>query len=77
MTWSLTTEHAKASSLVHDLEANRWVDEYTRAVLVEFNVLNPNSKLFNQIILIFEYTSDGSTLWTTNVNVVRFHYYYM
>jgi len=70
------TEHAdKASSLIHDLEANRWVDEYTRAVLVEFNVLNPNSKLFNQVILAFEYTSDGSTLWTTNVNAVQLYRY--
>ena len=71
------TDHAdQASSLIRDLEASQWVDEYTRAVLVEFNVLNPNSKLFNQVILIFEYTPDGSTLWTTNVNVVQLYYYY-
>ena len=70
------TEHAnQASSLVQDLEANHWIDEYTKAVLVEFNVLNPNSKLFNQVILSFEYTSDGSTLWKTNVNQVQLYRY--
>ena len=70
------TEHAdQASRLIQDLEANQWVDQYTRAVLVEFNVLNPNSKLFNQVILIFEYTPDGSTLWKTNVNVVQLYRY--
>ena len=71
------TEHAgKASSIIDDLEANEWIDEYTRAVMVEFNVLNPNSKLFNQVILAFEYTSDGSTLWTTNVNAVQLYRYF-
>jgi len=70
------TEHPEqASSLIRDLEANQWVDQYTRAVLLEFNILNPNSKLFNQVILIFEYTPDGSTLWTTNVNVVQLYRY--
>jgi len=70
------TEHAdRASSLIQDLEANHWIDQYTRAVLVEFNVLNPNSKLFNQVILVFEYTADGGTLWTTNVNVVQLYRY--
>jgi len=70
------TEHAdQASSLIQDLEANQWVDEYTRAVLLEFNILNPNSMLFNQVILIFEYTTDGSTLWTTDVKTVQLYRY--
>jgi len=70
------TQHAdQASSLIQDLEAIHWIDQYTRAVLVEFNVLNPNSKLFNQVILVFEYTADGGTLWTTNVNVVQLYRY--
>ena len=72
-TWN---KHAnQASSLIQDLEANHWIDEYSKAVLVEFNVLNPNSKLFNQVILAFEYTSDGSTLWKTNVNQVQLYRY--
>jgi len=70
------TEHADlATSLIQDLEANHWIDEYTRAVLVEFNVLNPNSKLFNQVVLLFEYTTDGSTLWTTSVHEVQLYRY--
>jgi len=44
-------------------------------VLVEFNVLNPNSKLFNQVILLFEYTTDGSTLWTASVHEVQLYRY--
>jgi len=85
----------RAVHLIHALEANDWVDQFTRAVLIEFNLLNPNSGLFNQVnsglfnqvnsglfnqvnsglfnqvnsglfnqvIIAFEYTNDGSTLW--------------
>jgi len=55
---------SETTSLIQDLEANPWIDEYTRAVLIEFNVLSPNNKLFNHIILLFEYMTDGSTLVT-------------
>jgi len=30
-----------AQTLLQDLENNRWIDMYTRAVFVEFNILNP------------------------------------
>jgi len=64
-----------ARRLSDDLESSRWIDEYTRIVLVEFNLYNPNSKLFNQVILAFEYPTDGSTLWSTSVNVVQLYRY--
>ena len=46
----LSEDPDEASRLLDDLESNQWIDQYTRAVLVEFNILNPNSKLFNQVI---------------------------
>ena len=64
-----------ASNLILDLETNNWIDQYTRAVLIEFNVLNPNSKLFNQVIVAFEYLNDGSTLWKVSVKVVQLYRY--
>ena len=70
------TEHVdQASSLLRELETHQWVDQYTRAVIIEFNLLNPNSKLFNQVMLVFEYIPDGSTLFTTNINVVQLYRY--
>jgi len=54
---------------------HQWLDQYTRAVLIEFNVLNPNSKLFNQVIIAFEYTNDGGTLWKVSVEVVQLYRY--
>jgi len=71
----LSEDPDEASRLLDDLESNQWIDQYTRAVLVEFNILNPNSKLFNQVIFAFEYPTDGSTLWTTSVNVIQLYRY--
>jgi len=71
----LTEDPEEARRLIDELAANQWIDQYTKAVLVEFNVLNPNSKLFNQVILAFEYTADGSTLWAANTEVVQLYRY--
>ena len=71
----LTVHVDQASALLRELEKHQWVDQYTRAILIEFNLLNPNSKLFNQVILVFEYIADGSTLFTTNINVVQLYRY--
>jgi len=71
----LTEDLHLARNLLNDLVSNKWIDEYTRAVFAEFNILNPNSKLFNQVILAFEYMPDGSTLWTAGVNAVQLYRY--
>lgn len=71
----LTENVDEASRLVRALEESGWFDEYTRAVVVEFNVLNPNSKLFNQIIVALEYTTDGGTWWTCTVSAVQLYRY--
>jgi len=71
----LTEDPNEARRLLNDLESNLWIDQYTRALLIEFNILNPNSKLFNQVIFAFEYPTDGSTLWTTSVNVIQLYRY--
>ena len=71
----LTDDVDEARRLLNDLASSQWIDQYTRAVLVEFNVLNPNSKLFNQVILLFEFTTDGSTLWTASVHAVQLYRY--
>ena len=71
----LTEEPSEARHLLNDLKSSQWIDQYTRAVLVEFNILNPNSKLFNQVIFTFEYPAYGSTLWTSSVNVIQLYRY--
>ena len=36
-------------AIFEDLKTNRWIDEYTRAVIIDFTMYNGNVNLFNQI----------------------------
>jgi hypothetical protein len=49
--FSITLASRKADSLaiIEDLKINKWIDELTRAVLIDFTVYNGNINLFNQI----------------------------
>lgn len=40
----------------------RWVDKYTRAVVLEMNVYNANVNLFSMVTIIVEFPSFGSSL---------------
>jgi hypothetical protein len=42
------------------LEQNHWIDRQTRAVFVEFNIYNPNIKMFAYCYLLFEFLPIGT-----------------
>jgi hypothetical protein len=44
------------------LQANGWIDRQTRAVVVEFNLYNPNAGMFAYCYLLFEILPTGSIL---------------
>lgn len=46
-------------STLESLFRNKWLDMYTRAIFVEFNVYNANVNLFCIITLLFETTALG------------------
>jgi len=39
-----------------------WIDERTRAIILEFTVYNPNADLFATVMLIFEFSSNGAII---------------
>ena len=49
----------EARALVEKLEQNRWTDEKTRAVIIEFMVLNPPHNLFWSSMTAFEFQPNG------------------
>jgi hypothetical protein len=49
---NLADNMADSQAIIQDLKANKWIDEYTRAVVVDFTVYNGNINLFNQIKLV-------------------------
>lgn len=52
-----------------------WLDQFTRAVFVEFNVWNANTNLFNQIQIAFEFTPFGSVASYGRVDSIDLYRY--
>ena len=66
-------DEAKAMSVY--LQQNHWIDEFTRAVFVEFSILNGNSNLFNLVQVVFEILPTGLILPTIRVEAVQLYRY--
>jgi len=64
-----------ATRMMNNLHRTRWIDIYTRAVFVEFNVLNPGSSLANLVTVLFEFPTIGETVWTPRVEIVQLYRY--
>ena len=57
------------------LEANRWLDRYTRAVFSEFAIYNANVNLFCVVTLLFEQLPIGSLTPYPSILALRLYQY--
>ena len=64
-----------AQTMLNDLRKNSWIDRYTRAVLLEFNVLNIQSGLFTQVILSMEFPPVGGAYHWLDMTSVQLYRY--
>lgn len=72
---NLGLTYESASDMIRNLSMGRWVDVYSRAVMVEFNVFNPGSRLANLVVVLFEYPSTGQIMWSRRVETVQLYRY--
>lgn len=63
----------KAQKIVNDLQSDKWVDELTRALFVEFSLYNANVNLFVSVTLSIEMTSMGSIIRDYRIKVFRLY----
>jgi hypothetical protein len=49
---SFPANKSQAALLLNDLQVNKWIDEFTRAVIVDLIIYNGNINLFNQVRLV-------------------------
>lgn len=57
------------------LEQQKWIDQYTRVVFVEFNTWNPNTNLFSLVTLSFEFSMTGGVeIWKDFESVYLYRY---
>jgi hypothetical protein len=50
------------SSNLSELHQLRWIDEQTRAVIIQLSLYNPNAQMFTSVTLLAEFLSTGSVL---------------
>ena len=66
---------SESQAVIHDLENNIWIDKYTRALFVEFNIFNPGSGLANLVIILLELPTNGDNVWSTRIETVQLYRY--
>ena len=59
----LFSTEASAQKTVQDMIDGRWIDEFTRAVFVEFLIYNPNTNMYGVMLSVFEFTADGGAFF--------------
>ncbi|KAM4723014.1 polycystin-1-like protein 3 [Rhinophrynus dorsalis] len=62
-----------ASSMLDWLEMSKWLDGYTKAVFLEFNVYNANVNLFCVATFILETNMIGNFMTSTDLQIMRLY----
>lgn len=63
-----------ALGVIDDLETNRWIDERTFAVFIEFTVYEPSSTLFSAGKYLYERFPTGGTKTTGTIDTLMIYY---
>lgn len=70
---SLGRTYDRAKSLLEDLRSQNWLDQLTRAVMIDFSLYNANVNLFVAVTLSFEMTSMGSVIQDYQIKIFRLY----
>jgi len=72
---NLGDNEAEATEMVEFLQNKSWIDERTRAIFAEVAVLNMNSGLFSQLVIVFEFPPIGGVFrWHREESVLLYRY---
>ena len=64
-----------SQTILADLMNSGWIDMYTRAVFVEFNVFNPGSGLATDALVLLEMPTTGDNRWSWRMDIVQLYRY--
>ncbi|XP_066268537.1 polycystin-1-like protein 2 [Branchiostoma lanceolatum] len=71
----LSTNPAEGAAIIRDLKNNMWIDDNTRAVLVEFTIYNAYVNLFSVVTLGLELPVSGGVFPRADIQTVRLYNY--
>ena len=58
---------------MNELHSQNWLDQRTRAIIVDFSLYNANVNLFSAVTLSFEMTSMGSIINDYQIKIFRLY----
>ncbi|XP_046574496.1 polycystic kidney disease protein 1-like 2 [Haliotis rubra] len=64
-----------ARGAMDDIQSSDWIDQYTRAVFVEFSLYNPNTNLISVVILVFEFSNFGGVFPYYQIFTSKLYHY--
>ena len=67
---SSSSEYVTASLSTHN-----WLDEHTRAVFIEFSILNMNTGLFSMVTFLFEFPTSGGVFQWKEIQTIHLYRY--
>ncbi|CAF1019415.1 unnamed protein product [Rotaria sordida] len=70
---SLGRTYQQAMSVLNELHLQNWLDQLTRAVIIDFSFYNANVNLFIAVTLSFEMTSMGSVIQDYRIKIFRLY----
>ena len=65
----------EVADLLKMLKHNNWLDRYTRAVFIEFSILNMHSNLFSKFTRVLEYPPYGGMFSWVTVETIKLYRY--
>ena len=65
----------KIHVILDHLEDKEWLDKYTRALFIEFGILNPNVNLFSRVCLFVEFSNTGLAFYSHQINTFQLYSY--
>ncbi|KAK2159449.1 hypothetical protein LSH36_153g04090 [Paralvinella palmiformis] len=71
----LSKERGQALSQLRYLEADEWIDHFTRAIITEFMLFHPQSNLFTSIKLLIETPASGGISTTSYISSAHLYKY--
>jgi len=70
---SLGRTYEKSRLILEELRSQNWLDQLTRAVIIDFSLYNANVNLFVSVTLSFEMTSMGSVIQDHQIKIFRLY----
>ncbi|XP_071117914.1 uncharacterized protein [Haliotis cracherodii] len=64
-----------ARGVMDNIQSSDWIDQYTRALFVEFSLYNPNVNLLSVVILVFEFTNLGGVFPYYQIFTSKLYHY--